>query len=163
MQLSSSKILLMVVQAMLLLACVAYIYFIYYANISPDKHARNAYEQTQCTIEQARIQTAKKIVALFRIDFFVTYVAQGVRYQNVETSGNGLDRSFTTDEKSQAQLLQQFTVGSIHPCWYNPANPKMVILVHRHNGSATFRLFIPAMIGIIMLYYLIRRIFYFLK
>ena len=157
---SGRKIVMFAVQILILIACIWYIEFIYYANIYPDKLVKETFEQSNCTITDKNITTHGKVLHTWRVDFGVKYSAQGVLYQGV-TSANGLDRSFTTDRQSQEDILTQYDVGQTYPCWFNPDVPSIVVLVVRHNWASTFPLFIPSVIALVMLYYIGRALFEF--
>ncbi len=157
----SRKIIMFAVQLVVLIICIWFIEFIYYANIYPDKYVKEKYETTICRILNKELTVRGRIVNRYRADFLVSYKAAGVEYRGA-ISGNGLDRSFTTDRLSQENLLNQFDINNSYPCWYNPDVPALVVLVLRHNWSSTFPLFVPSVLGLIVSYYLLQSIFVFL-
>ncbi len=158
---SGQKIILFVLQTIILIICICYIEFVYYVNINPDKYVKEKYEESSCQILDKKMSMKGHILHEYRADFLVHYSGAGVQYTRW-ISGNGLDRSFTTDKVSQQDLLDQFDTGNNYLCWYNPDVPSMVVLILRHNWSSTFPLFIPSVIGIIVAYYILQSIFEFL-
>lgn len=158
---SGRKTFLFALQCFILIFCIWYIEFIYYINIYPDKFVRDRYEQTSCQIIYKTLAKRGKVFIRYRADFIVSYLAAGVQYRT-EISGNGLDRSFTTDKASEENILNQFEENENYFCWYNPDMPNTVVLILRHNWSSTFPLFIPTVIALIVAYYLIQSIFGFL-
>lgn len=158
---SARKIIIFTCQLLILILCVSYIAFIYYSNISPDKFVKTKYEKTSCDILEKKLATKGELLKRYRADFLVAYTAAGMSYKAL-ISANGLDRSYTTDQASQESLLQQFAINQKYLCWYNPDIPTMVVLVSRHNWSSTFPLFIPSVIGLMMVYYLMQTFFGFL-
>lgn len=147
------QILFFILQLIIFIFCVWYIQFIYYLDILPDKQVRESYLATNCTVLQEKISTQTGLGNSYRADFLVNYSINGMSYQ-AWVSGNGLNRSFTSDRASQSDILTQFNMGSNYPCWFNPQNPKIVVLVLRHSWTSTFPLLIPCVIGLITLFYL---------
>lgn len=158
---SGRKIILFAGQLVILFFCIWYIEFIYYTNIYPDKLVKETYEQTNCIVVNKTLSSKGHLLSSFRADFLVSYTAAGVQYREW-ISGNGLDRSFTTDRASQESVLDQFDVNATYPCWYNPETPQLIVIALRHNWASTFPLFIPSVIAFIMIYYLARTLFEFL-
>jgi hypothetical protein len=146
------KIISFIAQLLVLVLCLWYIEFIYYANIYPDQSVKTTYTATACTLIQKKLLAHGQYVHRYRADFLMKFVVEGAQYQ-AWASANGLDRSFTTDLASQNAALMRFNIQKDYPCWYNPEVPQLVVLVMRNNWSATFPLFIPAVIGIMMLYF----------
>src|SRR3990167_3780686 len=159
---SGRKITLFTLQLIVLIGCIAYIYFIYYTDIYPNKQVKIAYEQTECKIDNAKLETTGKFIQRYRVVFLVTYVAQGAHYQQISASGHGLDHSFSTGKTSQHAMLDQFTIGSTYTCWYNPTDPQIVVLALKQTWSSSLPLFIPFIIIAVMLYYMIIAIVEFL-
>lgn len=152
------NILLLIGQSIALVICVLFIESVYYTNILPDKTVNDTYEVAQCTITDKKLHMHGTLVHTYRADFLVNYSVDTKAY-NAWVSGNGLDFAYSSDRAGQEQSLTQFDVGQSYPCWYNPENPKMVVLVLRHNWSSTFPLFIPSVIFLIVLYYFVRTLF----
>lgn len=152
------NILLLIGQIIIIAACIAYIEFIYYGNILPDKVVSETYTQTECLVSDERIATHGKVVHHYRADFLITYMANGVKHSRW-VSGNGLDESFTTNRSSQEDVLSGYTVGQSYPCWYNPNAPEVAVLVLRHSWVSTFPLFIPSVVLLIVIYYLWRNVY----
>lgn len=153
------RVILLVALLILFFGCIAYVGYVYYGNIYPNKLAKKTYEQSICTINNSKLVTKGELIPQYRADFWVSYTAQGIQYRNVLTSGTGLDGAFTTDQQTQRRLLNQLTIGSKNPCWYDPADPRIVLVVLRHNWSSMFSLFIPIILAFISLYYFGRGIF----
>lgn len=152
---SVRKILTIALQLIILIGCVAYLYFVYYADIYPNQHLKETYEQTTCKIDDAKLVTTGQWLQRYRVDFLVTYTAQSAPYTRVPTTSGGLNSTFSTDETTQRALLQQFVVGSSYPCWYHPSNPRLVVLKIKQHVSSSFPWFVPVTIAIVMIYFLI--------
>lgn len=152
------KTLWLVILIIILVICIVYIDYMYHANILPDKKVDETFTQSDCTILDKKLQETGRMIHHYRADFSVSYLADGKNYIS-QTSANGLDRSFTTDRASEEEGLNQFVIGSTYPCWYDPAAPGIVVLVQRHSWSSTLPLLIPAVLAMIMIYYILRTLF----
>ncbi len=148
-------------QLVILIICIGFIEFIYYGNIYPDKLVKESFEETNCRLVSKNLTTVGRVLHRYRADFLLNYTVGNTSYQNW-ASGNGLDRSFSTDQDLQQEELDQFEENGIYPCWYNPEAPQIIVLVLRHSWSSTFPLFIPSVIALIMIYYIARGIYEFL-
>lgn len=144
-------------QLLVFLIAIAYINFVYTVNILPDKLVNETFNVSDCLLVGKELTKKGKVFPRYRADFLLSYAAQNKTFQSI-ASGNGLDRAFTTDQAQQAEVLEQFNVGQVYPCWYNPDTPSIVVLVPRHSWFSTFSLVIPSIIALIMLFYLIRSI-----
>lgn len=153
-----SRIGLLLGQALLLLLCFGYIEYVYYSNLRPDKHIKNAFKPTTCTIIKKRLSEKGRVVRKYRADFLISYDIKNATY-NRWVSGNGLDMSYSQNKANQETLLQQFDIKQVYPCRYNPNLPQIAILVERHNWLAILPLTVPALIGIIVLYYFFQNVF----
>lgn len=152
------NILLLIGQILVVIICISYIEFIYANDIYPDKVVSETYVETQCVIGGEHITTHGKVIHRYRADFLINYAANGIPY-STWVSGNGLDHSFTSNRASQEDVLSNYQLGSAYPCWYNPRAPQMAVLVLRHSWSSTFPLFIPSVILLTVIYYLLRTLF----
>jgi hypothetical protein len=155
---TARNVLLLIGQLVIIVLCILYIEFVYYTNVRPDKYVKENYSTTTCTIVKEQVTIGGRVLHSYRADFYVTYPANGKTYSRW-VSGNGLDRSFTTDRASQEAIMHQFAVGQNYPCWFNPNNPQKMVLVQRGNWTTTFPLFIPSVVLLIMGYYFLRNLF----
>jgi hypothetical protein len=149
---------LLIGQFIILFLCIAYTDHFYWANIAPDKEAKAYFQQTSCFLINKKLSTKGRILDRYRADFLVSYQVNGVQY-NKWMSGNGLDHSFSTDRIAQETTLSQYQVGSTYPCWYDATDPQIALLVMRHNWTSTFPLILPAIVGIVTLYYFLTNLF----
>ncbi len=155
---TGSLIALLIGQLIVLFICAGFINHVYTYNILPDKQAKENYIEDNCFIISKRLNTAGHVIHKYRADFLISYNVNGVQY-NRWVSGNGLDISFSDNQGVQEDILSQFDVGGTYPCWYNPGNPQLSILVLRHNWLSTFPLMVPSVIGVIVLYYFLKNVF----
>jgi hypothetical protein len=150
---TGSRILLILTQCVILIACVWYIESFYFNHIYPDQYAKDYFLQTDCFVISKRLVTKGRVIKSYRADFWVNYSVDAIPYTE-KVSGNGLDISFSRNRLEQQNLLTQFDVGGSYLCWYDKEAPGRVILVMRHNWLSTFPLMVPSAIIVIVLYYL---------
>ena len=150
----SIQTVLLIGQLLILIGCIYYIYFIYQTDIRPDKIANDTFNETTCFIIDKKLTTRRDAYYKYRADFLINYNVEGVQY-NRWVSANGLDESFKYNKQNQQYLLAQYDTGENYPCYYDPDNPNLSILVQRYNWVSTFPLFIPSVVIMIMLFYLI--------
>jgi hypothetical protein len=154
------RIILFFSQLIVVLLCVLYITHIYTMNILPDKQAKETFDETRCTILSEKLEVKGRVFHRYRADFFITYTVDNKPYA-LWVNGNGLDISFTQNKREQEQIISLFDIGEMYPCWYNPENPSMVVLVQRHNWRSTFPLMVPSVVGVIAFYYMLKSFFLF--
>lgn len=152
------RIVLFIGQFIVLVACLSYIAYHYNFDVLPDKLAKRKFHETNCFITSKKLSAHGSFFRTYRADFLISYNVNSVQY-NRWVSGNGLDTSYTQNESEQEDILSQFDVGRMYHCWYDPDNPQLSILVPRHNWLSIFPLILPAIIGIIVLYYALKSLF----
>lgn len=157
-----NRIGLLIGQFIVLIICFGYIENFYLANILPDKYAKESFQQTDCFLISKKLTVHGHLVRRYRADFLVSYNVNGVQY-NRWVSGNGLDPSFARQAIPQQDILSRFAVGKTYPCWYDPKNPELSLLIFRHDWISTFNLIAPAILTVIMLYYFLRTSFNLIK
>lgn len=149
---------LLIGQILLVVLCIGCIEFIYYRDILPDKVVSETYIETQCTIVDEQVEKRGKIVPLYRANFLINYTSTEGNSYNTWVSGNGLDQTFSTDKTMQEDVLDEYDIGQVYPCWYNPQAPEIAVLVLRQSWASTFPLFIPSVILLIVLYFVWRTV-----
>lgn len=154
---TGSRILLLLGQLFILIACFLYVELVYQVNILPDKKAKETYQKTDCVVMSKRLTMRGHFFHSYRADFLISYSVGGARY-NHWVSGNGLDPSLTRDQIGEEDILTRFDVGATYPCWYNPLHPESAILVARHNWYSTFSLMLPAAVFVLVSYFFIRNL-----
>lgn len=154
------KVLYFIAQVIVLIASIAYLNFIYFNDILPDKEVKENFVQTNCTVNNKQLATRGHVVHSYRANFLVTYTVNGINYRSWVT-GNGLDQAFFSDQDSQQAALDQFEINASYPCWYNPETPQIVVLVLRHDWASTLPLLIPSVLALIAAYYVLLNILLF--
>jgi hypothetical protein len=149
---TGSRLILLLGQLIVLIACISYINYIYTSNINPDKRVKEVFREVNCFLVSKKLSTHGHLIHSYRADFLISYHVNEVQY-NRWVSGNGLDASFTNSEGDQEDILSQYQVGGNYTCYYDPDNPQLAILVLRHNWLSTFPLIVPSVVTIIIFYY----------
>jgi hypothetical protein len=152
------EIALIMGQLLIFIFCLVYIGRVYQTNIWPDKHVNDNYNQTNCLILNSHLATSYSLVNKYRADFLINYSVNAMGY-NQWVTGNGLDLTFASSKSSQEKILTKYTIGASYPCWYDPKDPRRVVLVLRHNWLSTLPLIIPLGVSMIMLYSLLMSLF----
>jgi len=150
-------LLLLIGQIIILALCAAYIEFVYYTDIFPDKLVNQTYEQTRCLVVDKKLETKGKALKTYRARFVINYSANDKK-QVTTVFANGRNRSFTTNRESQQAMLDRFKQGEDYPCWFNPADPTIAVLVMRNNWGNVLYLFLPTVIVLIIFYYFVRTV-----
>ncbi len=156
----SYRLLLFFAEILIFFFCIGFVDLIYTNDILPDKMVKEDYPETACVVVSKKLSEHKHLLHRYRADFLVNYTVNGTPFESWAT-GNGLDQAFYHDRAAQVETLAEFDIGSSYPCWYNPQNPQIAVLVMRHGWSSTLPLIIPTAIGLIALYYLLKNIFQF--
>jgi hypothetical protein len=151
---TGSRIIHVAGSLIVLIVCAVSIKYIYFSNLLPDKQAIQSYSQTSCFLISKQIKSAGHLAQAYRADFLISYNVNGVQY-NRWVSGNGMDMSFGRNFEEQKAILSRFDIGRTYPCWYNPANPQISVLILRHNWRSIFPLLVPSSVGLAAFYYLL--------
>lgn len=142
--------------------CVAYADYVYFSNIKPDKLVKSTFKKTDCFLLSKKLTSKGHVLHQYRADFRVSYTVNNVQYTRW-VSGNGLDDAFAHSPTEQEEALAQFADGGTYPCWYDPENHGLVVLVLRHNWTSTFPVMLPAVIFILTFYYFCKGVKRFFK
>lgn len=153
------RLLLLIAQLFVLLAMIGLFNFIYVTYVLPDKQVEILFHPTECFLITKKLTSKGHFARRYQAGFLVSYQAKGAQY-NRWVTGNGLDKSFTFNPALQTSILAQYLIGNRYTCLYNPKNPEDVILVPRRNWFTAYPLLLPAAIGSIMIYYLLKNIFF---
>ncbi|MDR3476637.1 MAG: hypothetical protein P4M14_01230 [Gammaproteobacteria bacterium] len=153
-----SIILNLVGQVIILLLAIVYLNFYYFERVLPNKRIAEDFHVATCVVTNKELVEKGGIIHRFRASFLLTYTANDQVYRSV-ASGNGMNHGLTTNKNGQQDILDQFNIGMTYPCWFNPENPRQIVLVQKHDWSSTLPLMIPSIIIIAMIYYIFSSIF----
>ena len=101
------------------------------------------YRATTCNVFGSTVQSftggTRRTGRSYRPLFAVRYDVAGV---GTYSSGYGPSSTFNFNTASSARAtFERFVVGSSHPCWYDPQDPKTVLLARGPGGAYLFALF----------------------
>ena len=143
--------------AVFLLGCVG-LALILVGFVIPDWRQNRDFIQTDCTVlETAVAKTEKNGVVLYRPTVRIRYEVAG---ETRVTVAHEPPSRHTEDPQLAEAWIQPFVVGQKYPCWYDPANPDMVVLVRGYHWGYWLFLVVPAVLmavgGAGLIYGLIR-------
>jgi hypothetical protein len=111
-----------------------------------DWRAARAYRETECAVFGSALQEHEGSAGPGERRAEPSYAPLfAVRYRvgDVETYSSGYATpsalNFSTRAATQA-IFQRFASGTTHPCWYDPEDPRTVLLVRGPGGAYVFAL-----------------------
>jgi hypothetical protein len=122
-------------------------FLVYFAALAyQDWRVYGDYRETRCTVFGSEIQSFehrsrsgdRERSESFRPVFAVRYLVDGV-----ETFSSGYTTPSAVNFNSRAgagSVFERFAIGSAHTCWYDPQDPKTVVLVRGPGGAYFFAL-----------------------
>jgi hypothetical protein len=104
-----------------------------------DWRAYSTYRETSCTIVDSTIraiESSKREGSTYAPLFALRYDIAG---EKIYSSGYSTPTSLTSSSIGSAQAARErFYVSSVHPCWYDPDDPRTVLLDRRPGGMYFF-------------------------
>lgn len=77
---------------------------------------------------------------LYRPEFQIEYTVNGVEYR---TWTYKISNSYSSGREDKQAILTKFSVGNTVACWYNPVDPRQVVLVLGYSWWIYLVLFVP--------------------
>lgn len=109
--------------------------------IYPQWGANRYYLETQARVLDRRIlESGSGQARAYRPDVQVEYEVEGAEYR---TWTYAVARTSYPEQGIVEQQLEPFAVGSVHPLYYDPAEPSRAVLVRDFSGSSWLLLLIP--------------------
>ena len=109
--------------------------------IIPEWRVNHGFVEHTCKVIEKRIAPVQgEKGKLFRPEVKVDYEVQGVTYSPYTYDIHHAPRS--TEAEAQA-VLDGFTAGQAYPCWYDPADPNIAVLVRGYQWWIWPALLIP--------------------
>ena len=122
-------------------------FLVYFAALGyGDWRAYNDYRRADCTVFGSAVQIfeseqragSPRATPSYQPLFAVRYAVDGVAtYSAGYASPSALNFNSTAAARS---IFARFALGSSHPCWYDPQDPKTVLLVRGPGGAYVFAL-----------------------
>jgi hypothetical protein len=123
--------------------CAAFAYMLV-ALVWPEWRANRQFEPATCVVLGKRVGTkpASDVEpAMFRPEFRVRYEVDGERFLADEVYD--VTNLYSPDEEKIKAVLEDFETGRDYPCWYDPINPRRVVLVQGFSAWLYVSLLIP--------------------
>ena len=152
----SQAILLFIGEVAIFVVCVFFIHQLYNSRIAPEKRVAEEFTNTTCVVVAKSLTVAAGVVPRYRADFSLEYNTYTKGTITSTTSANGLDFSFSPYQDQQQEFINEYDVGGSYPCWYDPQDPSVVVLVLMHNWMSTLPLLLPAIVAFILLFYMFK-------
>lgn len=102
---------------------------------------RHFHEQTCVLLDKRRGEKDDAGARDFRPEFLIAYTVLGQTYKRWAYD---LNWRYTSSAEQVQQVLDRFETNEHYPCWYDPNDPKRVVLVRGYTWSAWLLLLVPA-------------------
>lgn len=115
--------------------------------VIPDWRANRDFLQTECTVLEASVVCKRENGRqIYRPAIRIRYEVAGETYvTTLYPSGKMLSE----DVKQGQGGIRQYVVGQKYPCWYDPANPEVVVFERRYHWGWWLLMVVPAaLIGV---------------
>jgi hypothetical protein len=154
----SQTILLLIGEVFLFAVCVYFIHQLYNSKIAPEKRVAEEFTNTTCVVVAKSLSVVGRMVPRYRADFRLEYNTFSRGTVTSTTSANGLDFSYSPYQDQQQQYIDEYDVNGNYPCWYDPQDPSVVVLVLMHNWMSTLPLLLPSVVAIFLLFYMFKSV-----
>jgi len=110
--------------------------------VVPQWRVNHEFVETTCRLEEKRLgQTDSEDGTLYRPELKIEYQVDGQPYHSSWTYD--VRHAYSSGPEDQETVLKQFTLGKQYPCWYDPADPYVVVLLREQNWWIPLVLIIP--------------------
>lgn len=117
---------------LLLLGCVGLVAAVVFL-VVPEWRVNHEFIETTCRIEQKRVgQIESEEGALYRPELKLEYQVDGQPYHSVWTYD--IRNAYSSGREEEEAKLNRFDLHKQYPCWYDPADPYVVVLVRGYHG-----------------------------
>jgi hypothetical protein len=117
----------------LLLLTLAWLFLI--VIVLPEWKVNHDYLESRCVVLEKRLakNVGRRAGRLCRPEFLIRYTVAAAEHEVWAYDAVGAyDDLWSTNRR----ILDQFTVGQDYPCWYDPADPSQVVLVHGYSPGS---------------------------
>jgi hypothetical protein len=115
---------------LLLLGCgvlVALVVFL----VVPEWRVNHEFVESRCTVIDKRVgERQGKEGTLYRPEVYIEYRVRGKPYYAWTYD---IGDAYSTGREEKETLLERFNRGQQYPCWYDPVDPYVVVLVRGYN------------------------------
>jgi hypothetical protein len=127
--------------ALFVLGCAGLV-AIFATLVIPEYRANHVFVEHRCVVRDK--QLARKETpdgTLFRPEIRIEYV---VNQQTYVVRTYDIRQAFSAGEEDKQAILDQFEIGQQYPCWYDPADPKVAVLVRGYSWWFWLTFLVPA-------------------
>ena len=107
----------------------------------PQWRVNHEFVETACTVRSKAIGRSNGDGEAYRPEIQIEYKIAGKKYV---TKTYDITGSYSSDHEEQKSILKQFEIGQEYPCWYDPIDPNVAVLVRGYSLRGWLFLAIPA-------------------
>ena len=123
----------------LLAGCTGFVLIV--ANmLIPEWRVNNEFVETACIVRGKEIGRGSD-GNTYRPEIQIEYEIAGKKYVTKTYSITG---SYSSGREDKEEILDRYEVGETYPCWYDPIDPKVAVLVRGHSLFGWLLLIVPA-------------------
>ncbi|NLE39879.1 MAG: DUF3592 domain-containing protein [Pirellulaceae bacterium] len=109
--------------------------------IVPEWRANNEFVKTNCVVvSKAVAESHGDDGATYRPNIAIEYAVNGITYHEATYD---IGKSPSPDREAQQTIVDQFEVGKSYDCWYDPRDPRTVVLARGYSRWTWMVLIIP--------------------
>jgi Protein of unknown function (DUF3592) len=109
--------------------------------VAPEWRANNLFVEHTCIVLDKRIgEHQGDDGPMYRAEIRIRYRVDGRDY---DTWTYDLLRHYSTGRKSKDEALAKLVIGNEYPCWYDPDDPGVAVLVRGYSWFWIFMLLVP--------------------
>lgn len=121
-----------------LLAGIAGEIGVFWGLVRPLWRANHVYVETSCVVLGKRIaENHDGDGTTYRPEIHIKYTADGQEFQTWTYSAS---KVWSSGRARKQRILDQFVVGNEYPCWYDPDEPSLAVLVRGWSWAYLFAL-----------------------
>lgn len=115
--------------------------------VVPDWRVNNEFVEHRCVVRDKHlVERPGDSGTQYRAEFQIEYQVSGITY-SIWTYD--LQREFSSSAARAHAVLNEFAVDRSYPCWYDPRDPSVAVLVRRHSWWTWLLFVVPASFVII--------------
>jgi hypothetical protein len=116
-----------------------------FVHLIPEWRANRHFVPHTCEVVMTRVrQRDGESGPIYRPDVLIRYQVLGRQYEAWTYSiAEFMDEGYTPAKEEQESALKPFEAGGEFPCWYDPADPSVAVLVRGWSWGAWIMLLLP--------------------
>ena len=109
--------------------------------VIPEWRVNHEFIEDTCVVSHRKIGEKADETTLFRPEITIDYRVHGTWYSR---NTYDIHRAYSSDREAAQAALDQFDEGKEYTCWYDPANPEVVVLVRGYQWWIWIVFLVPA-------------------